>query len=180
MQALPSFKYHPSALETGSIVESEEECLCCERKRGYMYVGPVYAEADLDEAVCPWCIASGMAFKKFEAEFTDAASVGGGIWPEVSDEIIAEIAHRTPGFMATQQERWAACCNDAAAFVGLAGFKELTDKYPDAIEDIRRDLESNGGNWDAVFPELDINGSAVAYVFQCLHCRRYTGYSDCD
>ena len=154
--------------------------MCCERGRGYVYVGPVYAEDDLDEAVCPWCIASGLAFKKFDAQFADAVSVGGGIWPEISDEIIAEVTNRTPGFSTMQQERWAACCNDAAAYVGMAGHAELTEKYPDAIEDIQRDATASGANWEQLFAELDVNGSAVAYVFQCLHCKRHTGYVDRD
>ncbi|MEP6764896.1 MAG: CbrC family protein [Gemmatimonadaceae bacterium] len=180
MKALPTFKYHPNPLETGSIVESDDECVCCERERGYMYVGPVFAEEELDESICPWCIASGLAFKKFETEFTDAASIGGGIWPELSEEIIAEVAHHTPGFIGLQQERWAACCNDAAAFIETAGHKELTDKYPDAIDDIRSDFEASGGDWESWFKSLDADGSATAYVFQCLHCKRHTGYSDSD
>lgn len=54
---LPSFKYHLDPLSTGSITESESICECCEESRGYIYTGPVYAEVELVDAICPWCIA---------------------------------------------------------------------------------------------------------------------------
>lgn len=33
-EPLPTFKYHPDPVKSGSIQESETECLCCERQRG--------------------------------------------------------------------------------------------------------------------------------------------------
>lgn len=76
--ALPKFKYHPDPVGTGSIVESDVECCCCGKTRGYIYVGPVYAEEEYEECICPWCIADGSARKKLDARFTDEALVGGG------------------------------------------------------------------------------------------------------
>src|SRR5918992_4376302 len=100
---LPAFRYHPDPLETGSIKVSEDMCVCCERARGFLYTGPVYAEDELDDALCPWCIADGSAHDRFDAEFTDAAGVGLG-WELVPDEVVEEVAHRTPGFTGWQQE----------------------------------------------------------------------------
>ena len=180
MHGLPPFRYHPDPLGTGSIAPSDDVCRCCQQARGFIYTGPVYAEADLDAAVCPWCIADGSVHNQFDAEFTDTAGIGGGIWPQAPAGIVAEVAHRTPGFGGWQQERWAVCCGDAAAYVGTAGQEELVTRYPEAIDDIRREAEMSGSSWDDWFAELDADGSPVAYVFRCLHCGRHTGYSDCD
>jgi uncharacterized protein CbrC (UPF0167 family) len=37
----------------------------------------VYATEELDSSICPWCIASGDAHSKFDAELVEAAGVGG-------------------------------------------------------------------------------------------------------
>jgi uncharacterized protein CbrC (UPF0167 family) len=56
---LPEFKYHIDPIGNNVIEESDKECVCCGEKRGYIYTGPVYAIDDLNEQICPWCIASG-------------------------------------------------------------------------------------------------------------------------
>src|SRR5262245_4879675 len=90
---LPKFKYHPNPLETGSIEVSSNKCLACGEARGFIYKGQPYAEKVLIDALCPWCIADGKAHEIFDAEFVDAAAVGGyGVWEPVSDEIVAEVA----------------------------------------------------------------------------------------
>jgi uncharacterized protein CbrC (UPF0167 family) len=144
-----------------------------------MYTGPVYAEAKLDSAVCPWCIADGLAQDRFSAEFVDPEAVGGAIWPEAPAAAVAEVAYRTPGFSGWQQERWAVCCGDATAYLGTAGHEDLVARYSDAIDDVRRESALTGSDWDTWFESLDADGSPVAYVFRCLHCGRHTGYSDC-
>ena len=81
---LPTFRYHPDPLSTGSIEESENTCGCCGESRGYIYTGPVYTAEELHAPICPWCIASGAAHARFNAEFVDAAAVGDhGSWAEV-------------------------------------------------------------------------------------------------
>jgi len=65
---LPSFRYHPDPLGTGAIKATPDSpCLGCNRIRGYLYVGPVHTEKNfiLDEHLCPWCVADGIAAKKF-------------------------------------------------------------------------------------------------------------------
>src|SRR5579871_4660279 len=132
--ALPHFQYHPDPLATGSIVPSDTPCACCSAARGYVYVGPVYAEEELVECLCPWCIADGSAHERFNAEFVDAAGVGGhGDCDPVSPEVVEEVAFRTPGFSGWQQERWWTHCGDAAAFLGPAGWKELQAYGPEAV-----------------------------------------------
>jgi len=115
---LPFTKYHPDPVATGSVVANPDQpCLCCNKKRGYVYAGPAYSERYhyLSGCICPWCVADGSAAKQFQAEFTDAGTIDG-----VSDEILTELATRTPGFEAWQQETWLTCCADAAAYLGRA------------------------------------------------------------
>jgi uncharacterized protein CbrC (UPF0167 family) len=95
---LPQFTYHPDPVATGSIKLSGTVCICCEKARGYIYTGPVYAGEELDEQICPWCIADGSAAERFGAEFTDAAGVASGLWPAVPDSVVEEVSRRTPGF----------------------------------------------------------------------------------
>ena len=58
---LPAFRYHPDPLVSGSVVESAGEVQMLQAGTEFIYTGPVYAEKDLDEALCPWCIANGVA-----------------------------------------------------------------------------------------------------------------------
>ena len=179
---LPEFRYHPDPLKTESIIASKAVCACCGRARGYIYVGPVYAEQDLVEALCPWCIADGSAHEKFEACFTDESGVGGyGEWEPVSNEVLAEVAYRTPGFSGWQQEQWWTHCGDAAAFIGRAGKAELLALGTDALAAIRESTGlPEGPEWQAFLAALDKDGSPTAYVFRCKTCGALGGYQDCD
>ena len=183
MTSLPTFKYHPDPLDTGNVVQSDIECVCCGKQRGYIYTGPVYAVEEYDNEICPWCIADGTAHEKLDAEFHDSEGVPGWAFmdcPEVSEDIIEEICWRTPGFAGWQQEQWATCCDDAAAFLGRAGHKELNERWPGAIEAIQDSTGLDDAEWTSFFRALQRAGAPTAYVFQCLHCKKLTGYQDTD
>lgn len=176
--SLPTFKYHPDPIATGSIQVSDGGCVCCGQRRGYIYVGPVYSVQELSDCLCPWCIADGSAHGKFDAEFTDSAGVGSHYLNQrVPAAVVEEVAYRTPGFSGWQQERWLACCRDAAAFVGRAGHAQLQALFPDAIESIRVESEM-GENWPKFFEALSGEDSPTAYIFRCLHCGKHLGYAD--
>ncbi len=176
---LPTFKYHPDPLGTGSIKPSDRTCLVCGQARGFIYDGQPYAEEELIDCFCPWCIADGSAHVKYNAEFTDAASVGGyGTWESVSAEIVAEVAHRTPGFTGWQQERWFTHCADAGEFLGRFGMKELRGFGAQAIIAIKEEIGFEGDEWNEYFELLDKDGEPTAYLFKCRHCGTFGGYSD--
>jgi uncharacterized protein CbrC (UPF0167 family) len=177
--SLPAFRYHPNPIATGIIKPSDATCLCCDQSRGYIYTSHAYCEDELEEALCPWCIADGSAHSKFDAEFTDSAGIG-GYSPRVPvpQSVIEEVAFRTPGFSGWQQEQWPACCNDAAAFLGCAGRAELERQWPDAIEAVRAETGLSGEEWQQYFGALHIEHGPTAYVFRCLHCARFLAYSD--
>lgn len=179
---LPHFKYHPDPVATGHIEESEIECACCGKVRGYVYTGPVYGEGDYDGRICPWCIADGSAHERLGASFTDEVGVGGGgLWDEVPQETVEEVAYRTPGFCGWQQEKWWTHCGDAAMFIGRAGHKELEELGPAAIEAIRESTGLDAGpEWEQFLLALDKEGSPTAYMFRCPKCGLLGGYQDCD
>jgi hypothetical protein len=102
-------------------------------------------------------------------------------WDEVPEEVIEEIAFRTPGFIAWQQEQWWTHCGDAAKFLGRAGKKELEVAGPQAIAAIQESAGlDDGDEWGEFFEALDKDGSPTAYLFQCSKCGKLGGYQDCD
>ncbi len=174
---LPTFRYHPDPRATGSVEPRGGACVVCGRARGFTYVGPVYASAEVDERLCPWCIADGGAARKLGAEFTDA---GFDVPDDVPEAVLKELSQRTPGFLGWQQEHWLYHCGDAAAFLGRVGWQELQD-YPDALEVLRHEhdgLEWSGGEVDEYIAGLDKNGGSTAYLFRCLGCGTHLAYSD--
>jgi len=179
--ALPTFKYHPDPLATGMVVKSDTKCACCGNARGFIYTGPVYAAEEYDQRICPWCIADGSAHERLGASFTDDAGIGGGgMWDGVPDEVIEEVAHRTPGFSGWQQEQWWTHCGDAAQFIGRAGRQELEALGPQAIAAIQDSAGlSDGPEWEEFLGALDKDGSPTAYMFRCRKCGRLGGYQDC-
>jgi len=178
-EALPTFKYHPDPIATGSVAVSDNECVCCKQARGYIYTGPVYSEDEHADDICPWCIADNSAHANLGAEFIDPVGVGGyGEWEEVAAPIYEEVASRTPGFTGWQQEKWFTCCADAAAFLGRAGYKELLAMGAGAIEAIRVESQLEGAEWEEYLKGLKKDGEPTAYLFRCLHCQKIGGYSD--
>lgn len=176
---LPVFKYHPDPIATGSIEEEEITCAACGLVKPFVYVGPVYSEADLERSICPWCISSGLAHDKFDAEFTDSSGIGDGDSEDTPVEVVEEVAYRTPGFSGWQQERWLVHCEDACAFLGPAGKKELAAyNNRDLLESLRADLDMTYAEFQDYFEGMNREGGPTAYVFRCLHCGKLQGYSD--
>jgi hypothetical protein len=180
--SLPSFKYHPDPIATGSIEASDARCACCGEARGYIYTGPVYADADLDDTICPWCIGSGLAHEKYDAEFTDKAAVGGYDYflrKNVTQKVKQEVANRTPGFNGWQQEKWLVHCGDACAFLGPAGSREVqTFESQDLLDSLRADIQMNEDEFREYLNSMDKECGPTAYIFKCLHCGQLLGYSD--
>ena len=178
---LPKFKYHPDPIRTGSVISSSETCTNCGKRRGFVYTGPIYGTGDTEEPICPWCIADGSAHDQLDFEFTDGEMVGGGgIWEEVPVAVVEEVAYRTPGFAGWQQELWFTHCGDAAAFLGRVGYEELIQFGSEAGASFREATGLTDEVWKTHFPALEKDGSPTGYLFQCLHCGKYGGYTDAD
>ena len=173
---LPTFRYHPNPLETGAFEQSEGGvvCDCCGKTtRIYYHNGPFFSVEDIDY-LCPSCIASGEAARKFDGEFQDEYSVDDGVDdPEKLDELV----HRTPGYSGWQQEYWRAHCGDYCAFLGYVGAKEL--RALGVLEEVLDDPM-----WDDEQKEMiqeSVNGGHLqCYLFQCLHCGKHLVWMDLD
>src|SRR5262245_46527800 len=112
---LPSFRYHPDPVRSGVLAESDTVCRACGQARGWIYTGPSYGPEDLDEAMCPWCIADGTAARLLDASFSSDHSLRAS---GLASDIVEEVTLRTPGYVCWQSEDWAVYCEDACAFVG--------------------------------------------------------------
>lgn len=174
---LPPFRYHPDPIASGSVKASDAKCRCCRKPRGYIYTGPVYAEKELDDSLCPWCIAAGTAYQKYDALFVDTDAIDGA--PE---EVIDEISQRTPGFNSWQGEQWPVCCEDATAFLKPVGIAEIRRDHH-ALEGslmsyIVYEMGISGGAANRLLESLDRDKGPTAYLFRCLHCERHHVYVD--
>jgi uncharacterized protein CbrC (UPF0167 family) len=170
---LPSFKYHPDPISTGTIEKSKNVCICCGLARGFIYTGSVYSLEEINDAICPWCIKSGEAADKYDATFNDDhALTSAGI----SKEIREEVCKRTPGYISWQAEEWLSHCDDACAFMGDATPEELIKLTGLELEQLLIDQMLSKEDWTEIMKNYEPGGSPAVYAFQCLHCkgRKYT------
>jgi uncharacterized protein CbrC (UPF0167 family) len=175
--SLPEFRYHPDPLATGSIKASDTTCVCCEQARGYIYTASTYSEDNLEESLCPWCIADGTAAAKFDVTFSDAGPL---LEEDISEAIVDEVTKRTPGFTSWQQELWLCCCDDACEFHGDATRAELKALKGDALEEIMEQLDSDKEEWKEFLKVYEPGGSPAVYHFVCRHCRQHRYGVDFD
>ncbi len=173
-EQLPYFRYHPDPVATGAVIESDVTCVCCQKTRGYIYVAGVYAIDDLSGLICPWCIASGDAWEKFEATFADM-----DFQAVVSDEIHNEVVARTPGYESWQGAQWLSHCDDACAFHGDASSAEVKNMSETTKMDFmnRNDLDLETCN--EIFEHYEPGGNPALYKFVCLHCHLVLYGWDC-
>ena len=172
---LPTFRYHPNPLETGAFEESADgvACDCCGKTTHIYYTAPFFSVENI-EHLCPDCIASGEAARKYNGSFQDDCSVDDGVDdPARLDELI----HRTPGYHGWQQEYWRAHCGDYCAFLGYVGAREL--RALGVLEEVLDDPM-----WDDEQKEMireSVNGGHLqCYLFRCLHCGKHLVWLDFD
>lgn len=175
-EELPFFKYHPNPIETENIKASEDVCLCCNRKRGFIYQASIYTKLDLEGSVCPWCISDGSAAEKFEAVFSDDYPL---IKNEITEEIIREVVERTPGFITWQQEVWLTHCKDVCEFHGDLSKKEAKELDESAIKKFCVENHLNEDDGKEIIQYYEKGGNPAIYKFVCRHCGEIKLYTDC-
>ena len=174
---LPSFKYHIDPEGNGVFEESDTVCECCNKQRGYIYTGSVYAIEELDECICPWCIANGSAATKFDAEFSDSHPL---LSAGISKEITNEVTQRNPGYFSWQQECWLSHCNDACEFHGDASEEDVKDASQETKEQWFSDYGGDEKFWQQVTDGYHPNGDVAFYKFKCRHCNQILLGWDCS
>ena len=164
---LPFFRYHPDPLATGAVKPGAVRCACCGEQRGYVYVGPVYGEAELDESLCPWCIADGSAARKLGASFADDHPL---LQARVPELIVQEVNLRTPAFSSWQQEHWLAHCGDACSFLGDASVEDVANASEGTKLAWQKEYGLGEGDWLHITMGYQPRGDQAFYKFKCLHC----------
>lgn len=175
MDELPFFKYHPDPLGTGTITQSHKECASCRRARGYIYKGPVYSVEDLDDSICPWCIADGSAAEKFDASFTDGQGLS-----DIPEERLEQVTQRTPGYNSWQPENWKAHCGDACAFLGDVSKEDMGNIDSEARSWLSSEMDLDSDEWDKFLEDYEVGGDPAVYKFSCLHCGAVLYDWDCS
>ena len=172
---LPTFRYHPNPLETGAFEESVDgvTCDCCGQTTHVFYTAPFFAVENI-ECLCPECIASGEAARKYHGSFRTIAPWTGGVEDPARLE---ELIYRTPGYHGWQQEYWRAHCGDYCAFLGYVGAREL--RALGALEDVLDDPMWDEGQKEMIRESVN-GGHLQCYLFQCLHCGKHLVWMDFD
>ena len=171
---LPKFKYHPDPIATGSVKESDEICDCCNQKRGFVYTSTLYSAEEVG-TICPWCIADGSAAKKYDGMFSDDYPL---VDEGLSEDIINEVVHRTPGFSSWQQEVWLACCDDACAYHGDVSKQELNEMSLNSFKDAFEDQGITEEFFEKFKTSYKPGGNPAIYKWVCLKCGKTKYYAD--
>lgn len=167
-EELPTFRYHPDPVATGSIRRSPNTCSSCDRPRGWEYASRPYGRAELDH-ICPWCISDGSAARAGVLFVDTWALEEAGI----AEGIQHEVASRTPGFATYQPEEWQSHCDDAAAFIGELDADGLRLLAPERREEL-------GITEDAIEAAAQQQAGFAVFGFRCLHCGATLGFLDID
>jgi uncharacterized protein CbrC (UPF0167 family) len=166
---LPTFRFHPDPVATGSVAKQPTRCPACDQDRDHVYVGPFLSVGEVD-GICPWCIADGSAAARFDGSFQDDAACE----PVRKSASVDELIHRTPGYSSWQQEEWLSHCGEFCAYLGRTGarrVRELSDELRDDVialnlAEFLDDLPAE----PAVAPN---QADAELHLFRCLRCGRH-------
>ena len=164
---LPKFKYHPDPISTGAIKESNKLCECCKKTRGYIYTSSFYAKEEVDESICPWCIADGSAAQKFDGIFSDDYPLQEA---GVSEKVISEVCERTPGYDSWQQAVWQVHCHTACEFHGDAEKEELVELVGKSLERFLSAEMITPDIWQDILEYYEKGGNPALYKFKCPEC----------
>jgi uncharacterized protein len=130
-------------------------------------VQPVYATSDLDEKLCPWCIADGSAASKLGASFSDPQPLQQA---GVAHDVIDEVSLRTLGYSCWQQEEWLVHCNDACEFHGDASVEDVEDVSEATKADWRQHYGLDEDDWALATADYEPAGDNAFHKFVCRHC----------
>jgi len=164
---LPTFRYHPDPISTGSVKPSQAACICCGASTGFIYVASVYGREKLRDSLCPWCIANGRAASEHDCFFSDGDPLADAGVPR---PIIIEVTRRTPGYSSWQQEVWQSCCGDACEFHGDASKAELTALHGEALVRLQSEWPISLTRWAEFVKSYVPGGGMAVYRFLCRHC----------
>ncbi len=167
--ALPTFRYHPDPIATGSVQSDDTSvCGCCQQRRGFVYTGPIYGARHLRNKLCPWCIATGKCASNFNCSFVDDDPLERARVPRA---VILEVTRKTPGYSTWQQDVWATCCGDACVFYGEASKSDLLELTGAPLARQLRSWQWRDQQWHDFVATYEPRKFAWVFSFQCQHCK---------
>mmetsp|Transcript_11234 Transcript_11234/g.19199 ORF Transcript_11234/g.19199 Transcript_11234/m.19199 type:complete len:202 (-) Transcript_11234:192-797(-) len=179
-QTFPTFPYHADAKKSFE-ENSEESCACCNKKRGYIYNGPMFGDFDEDPSICPWCIKDGSACERLGVELV--SDINSGDDSEVL-ELSREFSKCTPGFYSWQESVWWAHCGEPAVYHGMGGKNQIeTIGGEDGLAYFRGLAEEEFGveteeEQDEFLSNCGEDFDGTAYIFKCRKCGSCGGNID--
>lgn len=192
IENLPKFKYLADSKRLFKENVNGDECICCGRVSKYVYYGPfMYAkkiellplEFKEDTILCPECIQSGAAAKKFDGKFTWLDN----IQRCANKDGRVEVSRRTPSFYSLQEIFWLSCCDDPCKYVGQLG--DLIDLWNcdsdvinekidlQIIDALRKNEITKDMSIEEIIETVRCDGIGIC-IFQCLHCGKFKVHVD--
>ena len=165
---LPEFKYHPDPLSTGSIRAESIRCDCCDQAREFEYASSFYTAHSPKPKICPWCVSTGEAARKFQGTFSDEYPLRRS---GIAEDIIREVCERTPSFNSWQQEVWQHHCGDACEFHGDAEPTELAALKGEKLTALLHNIGMTELRWKSLVRGYSKGGNPAVYKFVCRQCR---------
>jgi uncharacterized protein len=119
---LPYFRFYPAAYseEHGAFERTEAICPCCQKSRGWGYLGTIDFKDDNSQNVCPFCIHDGLAYEKYKKELQWNTG-----FPGVDKNDVDELNQRTPDIFTWQDYCWSSIDGKMCQFVMYPSFEDL-------------------------------------------------------
>ena len=167
------FKY---IKDSSAVLKYDEEgrlCQCCgEKVKIFSDMG--INSQELVEILCPKCIASGEASKKFDGYFYDLSDN-----LIENTEAVEELEKRTPILNTWKEIKWPVCCDDYCVFQKEITTKDLDDRK--FVNEVRKNYQKQSDNEKIsnVIEEIDDDGTTFL-LFKCGKCGKYFIIKDDD
>jgi uncharacterized protein len=167
-EVLPTFIYHLDPVRNDVIAASHGVCVCCGRARGFLYVGPAFTTSEeVDDNICPWCIADGSAALKYDVEFADSRSL---LKAGITRAVVDQVTKRTPGYFCRQSDNWQSHCKDACTYHGDATVEDIANATRTSVEAWKAEYNMNEDDWNVFADGYQPKSHAAFYKFVCRHC----------
>ena len=169
---LPNFTYIDDPRFVCNTVRFAKKCNCCGTKTNIIYTNGMYCGEDVD-LLCPQCIISGEASKKYNGFFNDVE------FADCIDNQPAkeELAKRTPTLNTWQDVQWVDCCNDYCRFVKYLAPEDFEN------QEIFLSVQQTYKGESVPFENLKTvceKSTANILLFQCRVCKKYYIRVDLD
>ncbi|WP_075833301.1 CbrC family protein [Deinococcus marmoris] len=170
-------EFHYYADPTGDSVFEQTSIVCsaCGKHREWKYQGVFYSIHD-DLVICPWCIADGLAAKKFDGEFQEADFA-----ETASRDSVLAVRTRTPSVATWNPIFWPDHCSECCQYIGDLRNHWSVEIIESATAqaDIRAIAEITRMTTGEIL-EWAKRGAIYLRLFQCVQCGNYRLALDLD